>query len=91
MNVVVHQGSVLNLFLFTVVLDDITKDVRGGLLKEILYADDLVLLGDSWEEVEESYSRLKKAFEVKRLKVNLSKTKAFFTGREGNTEIGHQL
>ena len=30
---------------------DITEDV----LKELLYADDLVLLGDTWKEVESQY------------------------------------
>ena len=47
MNVNVHQRSMLSHLLFAVILDEITKDVRGGLLKEIFYADDLVLSGDS--------------------------------------------
>ena len=38
-NVGVHQGLILISFLFAFVLDDIIKDVRGGLLKEILDAD----------------------------------------------------
>ena len=31
-----HQGSVLNSF-FAVVMDEITKDVREGAVKELLY------------------------------------------------------
>ena len=31
----VHQGSILDPFLFAVILDKITKGVRGGLLKEL--------------------------------------------------------
>ena len=37
----VHQGSVLIPLLFAMVLDKITKDVREGILKEFLHADDL--------------------------------------------------
>jgi hypothetical protein len=76
----VHQGSVLSPLLFAVVMDEVTKDVREGVVKEFLYADDLVLLGDSWQEVEERYARWKKALEGKGLKVNVNKTKAFCTG-----------
>ena len=40
-----HQGSVLSPFLFTVV-DVITELVREGVLSELLYADDLVLMSE---------------------------------------------
>jgi len=51
------QGSVLSPFLFAVVMDEVTKNIREGLVKEISYADDLVLLGDDWKEVELQYSK----------------------------------
>ena len=41
----------LSPLLFAVVLDEVSKDVREGIVKEFLYAEDLVLLGDNWEEV----------------------------------------
>ena len=41
----------LNHFFLAVILNNITENTRGGLLKKILYADDLVPLGDSWEKV----------------------------------------
>ena len=47
-----HQGSALHSFIFAVVLDKITKNVKGNILKEFLYANDLVLLGESSPEVE---------------------------------------
>jgi len=58
----VHQGSELSLFLFAVVMNEVTKNIREGFVKEILYADDLVLLGDDWKEVELRYSKSKKYY-----------------------------
>ena len=52
-NVGVYQDLILSLFLFAIVLNEITKNVISGLLKNIFYADNLVLVGDSWEEVRE--------------------------------------
>ena len=48
----VHQGSILSPLLFALVMDEVTKDIREGVVKEMLYADDIVLVGDNWEEVE---------------------------------------
>ena len=42
----VHQGSVLSPLLFVVVMDKITNDVREVGVKELMCADDLVVLGD---------------------------------------------
>jgi len=77
----VYQGSVLSPFLFTVVMDEVTKNIRECLVKEILYADDLVLLGDDWKEVELWYSKWKKVLSEKGMKVNVKKTKAFCTSK----------
>jgi hypothetical protein len=45
-----HQGSVLNPLLFIIVMDVITREVRGGLPWELLYADDLVLMAECESE-----------------------------------------
>ena len=42
----VYQGSVLNL-LFAVMKDKVAMEARESVMKELLYADDLVLLRDS--------------------------------------------
>ena len=41
----------------------------------------LWLVGDNWEEVESRYTRWKKALREKGMKINLNKTKAFYTRR----------
>ena len=48
----VHQGSVLSPFLFVVVMDVVCGHVMESLLFEILYADDLVLLSETIEELQ---------------------------------------
>ena len=42
-----HQESALSPLLFIMVMDVLTEDVRDGSLMELLYADDLVLCGES--------------------------------------------
>ena len=53
----VHQGSALSPFLFIMVMDVLTEDVRNGSLMELLYADDLVLGGESLNKVMDKYGR----------------------------------
>ena len=77
----VHQESILSPLLFTLVMDEVTKDIREGVVKEMLYADDYVLVGDYWEEVESRYTRWKKALQEKGMKINVNKKKAFCTRR----------
>ena len=51
----VHQGSALSPLLFTMVLDVLTEDVTDGSVMELLYADDLVLCGESLNDVMVKY------------------------------------
>ena len=71
----VHQGSALSPLFFTMVMDVLTEDVRDGSLMKLLYADDLVLCGESLNEVMDKYGRRKNAVEENGLKVNIDKTK----------------
>ena len=50
-----NQGEISPL-LFAVLMDEVTKDIGRRVVKELLYAVNLVLLGDSWEEMESCYS-----------------------------------
>jgi len=79
----VHQGSVLSPLLFSIVLDVISENVKEGLMYEILYADDLVLISENMDDLKEKFYKWKEAFETKGLKVNLRKTKVIMSGIEG--------
>ena len=71
----VHQRSALSPLLFIMVMDVLTEDVRDGLLMELLHVDDLVLCGESLNEVMDRYGRWKKAVKGKSLRVNVDKPK----------------
>ena len=47
----VHQGSVLSPLLFAMVIDAVTENARRNDMNEILYADDLVLISDTMENL----------------------------------------
>ena len=56
-------------------MDVLRKDVADVSLMELLYADDIVLCGESLNEVMDKYGRWKNALEGKGLRVNVDKTK----------------
>ena len=45
----VHQGSVLSPLLFAMVIHEVTENARKGWMKQILYADNLILMGKLWK------------------------------------------
>ena len=80
----VHHGSVLSplLFAFAMVIDEVTENARKGWMKQILYADDLVLMGETMEELRKNLNDWREAFESKGMRVNLGKTKLVVSGME---------
>ena len=61
--------------LFAIVVDAVTERVRDGSVNETLYADDLVLVGETMKDLRNKFWRWKEAFEGKGMRVNLNKTK----------------
>ena len=81
----IHQGSVLSPLLFAMVIDEVTENARKGWMKQILYADDLVLMGETMKELRENFDEWREAFESKGMRVNLEKTKLMVSGMEKET------
>ena len=70
----IHQRSVLSPFPFAVVVDVVTEFVIVGALSELLYADDLVLMSETFVGLRNMFLKWKVAFYSKGLNVNLVKT-----------------
>ena len=67
-------------FIYGVVVDVITEMSRVGVLSELLYADDLVLMSETIEGLRDKFLKWKEAFERKGLKANLGKTNVMVSG-----------
>jgi hypothetical protein len=52
-NIGLHQESALNPYLFTLVMDEVTRDIQGGIPWCMLFADDVILVDESWTEVDQ--------------------------------------
>ena len=66
-----HQGSVLSPFLLALVVDVVTGFPRECTLSELLYADDLVLISETFKGLRNTLLKWKEAFESKCLKDNI--------------------
>ena len=69
-----HQGSALSPFLFAVITDGPTDEVRREPLWTILFADDIVFCKETREEVDQRLESWKYALERRGMKVSRSKT-----------------
>ena len=67
----VHQGSVLSLLLFIIVLEALSREFRTGCPWELLYADDLMISAESMEELLVKVQTWKTEMEKKGLRVNM--------------------
>ena len=69
-----HQGSELSPFLFAVIMDRLTDEVRRVPQWTMLFADDIVICEETREEVERRFESWRYALERRGMKVSRSKT-----------------
>ena len=69
-----HQGSELSPFLFAMIMDRLTGEVRREPPWTMLFADNIVICKETREEVEQRLESWKYALERKGMKVSRSKT-----------------
>ncbi|KAK3573176.1 hypothetical protein QTP86_014847, partial [Hemibagrus guttatus] len=83
-----HQGSALSPFLFAVVMDQLSEEVRQESPWTMMFADDIVICSESMEQVEESLERWRFALEKRGIKVSRSKTEYMCVNeREGSGTV----
>ena len=70
---------------FAIMVDVVMESVRNGLMSDMLYADELVLMSDTMEGLRERFWKWKETF--KGLKVNLEKTKVVVSRAEGKVSV----
>ncbi|KAK3570175.1 hypothetical protein QTP86_015308 [Hemibagrus guttatus] len=65
-----HQGSALSPFLFAIVMDQLSEEVRQESPWTMKFADDIVICSESREQVEENLERWRFALERRGMKVS---------------------
>ena len=70
-----HQGSALSPFLFAMIMDRLTDEVRGEPPWTMLFPDDIEICEETREEVERRLKSWRYALERRGMKVSRSKTK----------------
>ncbi|KAK3531040.1 hypothetical protein QTP70_007883 [Hemibagrus guttatus] len=83
-----HQGSALSPFLFAIVMDQLSEEVRQESPWTMMFADDIVICSESREQVEENLERWRFALEIRGMKVSRSKTEYMCVNeREGSGTV----
>ncbi|KAK3557179.1 hypothetical protein QTP70_024693 [Hemibagrus guttatus] len=83
-----HQGSALSPFLFAIVMDQLSEEVRQESPWTMMFADDIVICSENREQVEENLDRWRLALEGRGMKVSRSKTEYMCVNeREGSETV----
>ncbi|KAK3570013.1 hypothetical protein QTP86_009167 [Hemibagrus guttatus] len=83
-----HQGLALSPFLFAIVMDQLSEEVRQESPWTMMFADDIVMCSESREQVEENLERWRFALERRGMKVSRSKTEYMCVNeREGSGTV----
>ncbi|KAK3559045.1 hypothetical protein QTP86_000049 [Hemibagrus guttatus] len=83
-----HQGSALSPFLFAIVMDQLSQEVRQESPWTMMFADNIVICSESREQVEESLERWRFVLERRGMKVSRSKTEYMCVNeREGSGRV----
>lgn len=83
-----HQGSALSPFLFVLVMDVLSEEIRNEVLWELLYADDLVITAEDEEDLQRRVvGEWQESLERGSLMVNMNKTEVLVSSREDRDRI----
>jgi len=75
-----HQGSALSPLLFVIVMEALSREFRVALPWELLYADDLIVIAETEEDVIKRLNEWKNNLENRGMRVKMNKTKVMING-----------
>jgi len=82
-----HHGSALSPLLFVIVIEALSREFRVALPWELLYADDLVVMAETEDDLMKRLNEWKDFVENRGMRVNMNKTQRDWRGMaEGNAE-----
>jgi len=80
-----HQGSTLSPLLFVIVMEAISREFRVALPWELSYADDLVVIVETEEDLIKRLNEWKNNVENRGMRVNMNKTKVMISEERQKT------
>jgi len=75
-----HQGSALSPLLFVMVMEALSREFRVALPRQLLYADDLVVIAETEEDLIKRLNKWKDNVENTGMRLNMNKTKDMISG-----------
>ena len=69
-----HQGSALSPYMFSLVMDEVTKDIQGDIPWCMLFADDVVLVDETMAGVNKKLELWRQTLESKGFRLSKTKT-----------------
>jgi hypothetical protein len=96
-NIGLHQGSALSPYLFALVMDEVTRDIQGGIPWCMLFIDDVILVDESRAGVDQKLKLCRRTLEVKGFRLSRSKTEymkcdfSATTQEEGDVRLDSQV
>jgi len=86
-----HQSSALSPFLFTLVMDELTRGIQDELPWSMLFADDIVLIDETSQRVSDKLERWRSTLESRGFRVSRSKTKYLHYCFSGRIDAGGEV
>ncbi|MCP3898362.1 MAG: hypothetical protein GY707_01360, partial [Desulfobacteraceae bacterium] len=76
----INKTHIISPLLFILVLEALSREFRTGVPWELLYADDLVIIAETYKGCIDRLKEWKAGMEQKGLRVNMPKTKILISG-----------
>jgi hypothetical protein len=86
-NIGLHQGSTLSLYLFALVMDEVIRDIQDGIPWCMFFADDVVLMDESRTRVDQKLELWRRTLKAKGFRLSISKTEYMKCDFSATTQV----